>query len=218
MSTQSKILREFDLDAPELDKEPRSAFRSQTRFITSNIERKSPKIKNDAGIWKIIVEVVPIIRKKHPRNLLGALVVQVKGDPEAYLSMETGMRESLAPAWLIYGLQLAFNEYGWPINEITDAAQKVAADNYRNTWPWKKNIINGMKSAAVDVVVEWGDKKAEIVAIFKSPSGEINKKITICSHTPNEFAFVPCLGTIKWIDENRIKLTSRSGAETWSVG
>lgn len=217
MSNCPKKLTEFDLDAPSLGREMRHAFRLQTRFLTSNVERKFRPFLNNVGAWKVLVEVVPTVTKDRSRNLLGVLTTQVVGDAALYTTMRKGERERLALNWLLSGVQKVFLEYGWCTDEIEAAVQSVIDEDYQNVMVWKQSVLNASKSATVDVVVESDDEQVRIVAVFKTPSGEQMRASTLCVRPPNEFAFIPCLGKLTWLDDDTVQLTSRSGSESWTA-
>lgn len=217
MSGAPKKLREFDLDAPTLDKEMRHAFRLQTRFLTSNVERKFHPFRNDVGAWKVLVEVVPTITRSRSLNLLGVLTTQVAGDAANYIAMNRGEREQLALNWLLAGVKSVFSEYGWCTDEIETAVQSVVDDGFRNVLVWKAAVLNATKSASADVVVEMNDEQAKIIAVFRTPGSEQVQSSTLCVRPPHEFAFVPCLGKLKWLDDDTVELTSRSGSESWTA-
>lgn len=217
MSSASRKLKEFDLDAPTLRKDLRHAFRSQTRFITANVERKFEPILNDEGAWKVLVEVVPALTRNRSRNLLGVLAIQVVGDAASYITMRRGEKEWLALDWLLTGVKSVFSEYGWRADVLEAAAKSVVGENFRYTFIWKRGVLNFSKSAYVDIVVEMDDEQARIVAVFGAPAGEGMQTSVLCIRPPSEFAFVPCLGKLKWLDDDTIELTSRSGSESWTA-
>ena len=217
MSSASKKLTEFDLDAPTLGKDERHAFRLQTRFLTSSVERKFEPFLNDVGAWKVLVEVVPTVTKSRSRNLLGVLTTQVVGDAANYVTMKRGERERLALDWLIAGVKNVFSEYGWSTGEIEASVQSVVDEGFRNVLVWKEGVLNATKSASADVVVESDDEQAKIVVMFRTPGSEQVQTSTLCVRPPSEFAFVPCLGKLKWLDDDTVELTSRSGSEAWTA-
>lgn len=217
MSKTSKKLMEFDLDAPTLAKDVRHAFRLQTRFLTSSVERKFEPFLNNVGAWKVMVEVVPALTSSRSRNLLGVLTTQVVGDAGEYVTMRRGEREQLALDWLLAGVKNVFSEYGWRTDAIEAAVQGVVSENFRNARIWKKGVLNASKSASADVVVEWDDEQAKVVVVFRNLGGEAVQASTLCVRPPSEFAVVPCLGKVTWLDDDTIQLTSRSGSEVWTV-
>jgi hypothetical protein len=217
MSSASKKLTEFDLDAPTLGKDVRHAFRLQTRFLTSNVERRFKPFLNGVGAWKVLVEVVPTVTKSRSRNLLGVLTTQVVGDAASYITMRRGERERLALGWLLAGVTSVFSEYGWRTDEIEASVQSVVDDGFRNVLVWKAAVLNATRSASVDVVVESNEEQAKIVAVFRTPGSEHVQASTLCVRPPTEFSFVPCLGKLKWLDDDTVELTSRSGSETWTA-
>lgn len=217
MKKNPKKLKEFDLDAPTLKWEERHAFRTQTRFLTSSVERNFQPMLNDVGAWKLLVEVVPSVTDNRTRNLLGVLTVQVAGDAAMYLALSKGKRESMALDWLLCGARTVFSENGWSIDGVVKAIQSVVDSKFQNVLVWKKEISNASKSAVVDVIVELDDEQAKIVAIFRSREGKREQAATLCIRLPSEFDYVPCLGTLTWLDDDVVQLTSRTGSESWTA-
>ncbi len=211
----ARRVKEFDLDAPTLGNDDRHAFRLQTRFLTANVERHFRAFSNSAGIWKVLVEVVPKVTREKARNLLGVLVIEVAGDPGIYLTSKRGERERLALEWLLTGVRVGFAEHGWSPDSIDGAIACVIAENYRNVWFWKKALFNRSHTASVDVAVEHDDKEARIVAMFRPEGSDFSVAATLCSTPPTEFSFTPCLGQLTWLDDDTIQLTSRSGSTSW---
>ncbi len=217
MDAKINKLKEFDLDAPTLGKDVRHAFRLQTRFLTSSVERKFEPLLNDLGAWKVLVEVVPTLTKSRTRNLLGVLTTQVVGDAASYVTMKRGEREGLALAWLLAGVKRVFSEHGWRTDEIEEAIQRVTEENFRNIRVWKNRVLNPKKSASADVLVETDDEQAKIYVVFRTPEGEEVQASTLCVRPPSEFGYVPCLGKFRWLNDDTVELTSRSGSESWSA-
>lgn len=213
----SRKLKEFDLDAPTLSKIERHSFRMQTRFLTASVERHFRTFSNSTGIWKVLVEVVPSVTRARSIVLLGVLTIQVVGNPGSYLNSKRGERELLALDWLLTGARVGFVEYGWSTELLNEAVAAVIAENFHNAWIWKKSVYNPCRSATVDVVIDHGDTEVKIVAIFRSVGSEKTIVSTLCSTLPTEFSFVPCLGSLKWIDDSTIELRSRSGVDSWTA-
>lgn len=183
----------------------------------ANVERHFEPIVNSSGVWKVLVEVVPTIAKDKARNLLGVLTTQVVGDPGRYLTLKNGERERLALDWLLLGAHALFTEYKWSINPLDAAVAQVIAANFSNVWVWKKSVFNLTRTMSVDIAVELDDQQAKIFAVFKITGSEKIVVSTLCVKPPSEFAYVPCLGEVVWLDDDTIQLTSRSGAETWQA-
>ena len=217
MKNLARKLKEFDLDAPTLSKETRSAFRRQTRFLTASVERNFTPFSNTVGAWKVLIEVVPTITKSQVRNLLGALTIQVAGDAETYLRQKDGERERIALAWLLTGARAIFSENEWPSDDLERAVQAVIDANFQSVLKWKSNVRNPANSATVDVVVEMGAEQARIIAKFQTRGSDQIQVSTLCVADPSEFAFVPRLGKLIWLNDDTIQLTSQNGLESWKA-
>lgn len=210
-------LKEFDLDAPTLPKQDRLAFRLQTRFVAAHFELCFRRFANPENIWKVLIEVVPVITEKRAQNLLGVLAVQVEGDAKAYLDSTELGKERTALNWLLNGARAAFREHGWPTIPLEEASDGVIGSNFRNAWVWKHAISNPSRSASVEVVIEHGDSEAKIWAVFSSKSGGKPIHVTLCATDPTEFAFIPRLGRLVWLDDETVRLISKSGTQVWDA-
>ncbi len=215
MSAKARILREFDLDAPMMTREDRHQFRLASRFVTSNIEQNFDQFSNAVGAWKVLVEVVPAVNRPRTLDLLGVRAIQVIGDAHAYLSAGSSDRAKMALAWFEEGARSVFAELDWPVAPLDDAIQRVVELDFTNVMVWKAKLLNKSRTIKAEIVIEMDDVEARIVAIFRSKADARESRVLLCARQPSEFLFVPCLGKVEWLDDERLQLTSRSGSESW---
>ena len=213
--TSNAILKEFDLDAPTLSRESRQSFRHQTRCVTALYERLFRPFRNQQKAWKVLVEVVPVVTKPQVRDLLGALTFQVQGDPAEFLDALEDKKPQMALDWLVSGAAEVAKAHDWPMKPFQDAAAAVIAEDFINKWQWKSNLWNRSKTVCCDIEVEHDLSEAKIGAIFKNSDGLEIGTSALCSASPSEFAFVPLLGKVKWLDERQVELISKDGKHRW---
>lgn len=207
----NSIIKEFDLDAPTLSKESRQLFRHQTRCVTALYERMFKPFHIKQKAWKVLVEVVPVITKSHVRDLLGALTLQVQGNPVQFLEATESSRRQIALNWLASGVAEMAKAHDWPLKPFQDAEAAVVAADFINKWTWKSNLWNKSRTLCCDIEVEHNLLETKIAAIFKNSDGMAIGTSVLCSTSPSEFAFVPLLGKARWLDEWQVELVSKDG-------
>jgi len=212
------MLKEFDLDAPTLPRDLRQNFRLQTRSVTALCERLFvPFRTNNKSVWKVLVEVVPVITKPGVRDLLGVLTIQIVGVPENFLNAGHGDKSRMALEWLAGGVAEIAKSERWAVKQFEDAFKAVAAAGFINKWQWKRGLWNKGRTTSCDIEVEHAVDAARISAAFydsdRLPVGEV----LLVSTSPSEFAFVPCLGRAKWLDERCLELISKDGEHRWQA-
>jgi hypothetical protein len=217
MSNKANRIKQFDLHVSTRDIQLRREFNFQTRYISSNLAREFEPFKNNIGAWKVLVEVVPIITNPRIQNQIGVLTTQVVGDAENYLTLETVEKRTQAVSWLLEGTRKVFDAYGWPIETVESAIQRVIDKDFLNVSVWKKKINNKKSSASVEVIIQLDEKAAEIRALFRSKDDLIMQNVLIFSTLPSEFIYVPCLGKIAWLDERTVQLVSSDETQKWTA-
>jgi hypothetical protein len=209
------ILKEFDLDAPTLPREARQSFRHQTRCVTALYERVLKPFRNHQKAWKVLVEVVPVVAKHHARELLGVLTIQVQGSSAEFLDASDSIKPQIALDWLASGAVEIAKAHDWPIKPFQDAAAAVIEANFVNKWTWKINFWNKSRTLSCDIEIEHALHEVRIAAIFKNSDGLLVGKSPFCSTSPSEFAFVPLLGKVRWLEDRQVELASKDGKHRW---
>lgn len=209
------MLKEFDIDAPSLAKEARQIFRLQSRNVTALYEKYFIPPDGTGSFWKLLVEIVTEIKKPTPRDLLGVLTIQIQGEPESFFKAQGLDKKKLVLNWLMEGIRLIALEENWTMEPFEQASKKVLANNFVNRWTWKKPLKNLPKTLTAEIVIEHDIEEARIVAQFRSMNGEICGTELLSSTLPSEFAFIPCLGKLEWLDSNTIRLKAKSSSESW---
>jgi CBS domain containing-hemolysin-like protein len=215
MPVKFNKIKEFGLLVPTRDIQLRSEFDYQTRYLSSGVEQEFIPFKNDIGAWKILIEVVPTITDSRIKNSIGVLVTQVIGDAEKYLRLKKIEKETLALSWLQEGSTIIFNHYGWQIEPVVSAIERVKQKKCVNIFTWKKNIPNRQRTASVTIEIELDENYATISALFLRQNNKASQRVTILTKRPSEFLYIPLLGRVEWIDERSIELISVSNRERW---
>jgi hypothetical protein len=99
------MIKEFDLSADGIEKEKKMQFREETRCITSLFERCYTPSKITGKNWKILVEVVDVIKEPLVRNQLGVLKIQTIGDVISFLQMKPNKKLSATLNYLYSGIE-----------------------------------------------------------------------------------------------------------------
>lgn len=210
-------IREFDLDAPTLPREERSLFRYQTRAVTSIVERFLSKRINIGKSWKILVEVVPIVKFESHRNLIGVLVLQIEGDPSEIFRRAGMAKGEIAVSWLIDGLHKLLKEVGISGVDLADVAKNVRNEKYVSTKIWKGPLKSNDGECIVEILVEIDWESAKVVGIVRRNNGELILKKVLFVDKPDEFVYAPSLGSLRWSESGVAQLFSIDGKKSWDI-
>ncbi|MGH8049969.1 MAG: hypothetical protein ACREPB_04845 [Arenimonas sp.] len=208
---------EFDLDAPGLSKQERNEFRYQTRSLTNLFERSFDSPLKLKKAWKVLIEVVPAIKHNRHRNLLGALTLEVEGQPGLLLADATDDEKcNLALKWLMMGTDKLADELGLDSAQFESAAQKVRSLSFVNIRTWKKSIDSPDRKKKAEIIVDHRVHEARLVCrIFEN--GVLYAEHLLSSELPDEFIYEPLLGEFRWIDNNTVELLSKDGVRSWKI-
>lgn len=211
------MLKEFDLDAPGHAKPERMRFRSETRCVTALFERCYRASGTSVKGWKILVEVVDGPERESIVDLVGVLVVQVRGDVREFLDLEEAAKLNRALELLMAGVLKLADRKGLDAAPFHDAASEVRRRGFKNEWVWKKPVANKSRSVVAEVVVEHGLNRAEISARFRDAQKNVVRVVPLVSDEPDEFLFVPYLGSFQWLDDYTVELVSRDGRQRFTA-
>lgn len=211
------MLKEFDLDAPEMSKWDRHAFRNQTRCVTALFERQFARFHNEQKAWKLLIEIVPSVSRPAILNLTGVLVLQVQGEPAQLLQADSSLKQRMTLDWLVQGAVKIARECDWPEKLFLDAADAVIAAGFKNEWVWKRMLWNKNRTMKAGILVEHDIEEARIFAFCRDRKGQLLDTRLLCSTPPSEFLFVPCLGKARWLSNHRFELSSKLGDAQWHV-
>jgi len=206
------LLKEFDLDAPCLNKSERHKFRLETRCISSLYERFfNKKLKTDK-CWKVLVEGVTSVTKPCVRDQLGVFTIEVLFDFELYSKASDDEKKVQILELLQKGIIQIGELQGWDICPFNEAYQKVIDVSYINDWVWGKPIMNSSKNLKAEVYCQHGLYKfTSAIRVYNKSGGLILDK-EVVNEQPDEFAFTKYFGRLKWTSQNQIMLEAKDGA------
>lgn len=212
----SKRIREFDLDAPTLEKKERSEFRYQTRSLTNLFERCFGSTLKLDKAWKILIEVVPEISRDHYRDLLGVLTIQIRGNPKVLLTASDDFEKGgRALSWLVEGTGKLAAQLKIDHSPFLNAADRVRALGFQNARVWLGPVNSPNSNLSADVVIEHGVNEARLVGRILREDGTVDSEHFLVSEKPDEFMFVPLLGSLMWVDGHTVELKSKNADRAW---
>lgn len=204
-------IREFDLDAPTLSRLERSEFRYRTRAISGMVEDILAGKIYLGKSWKVLVEVVPTVEFDFHRNLIGVLVLQVKGDPGAIFEGDNSYRGELSLSWLLEGVKKLLSETNVPDVELDGVAIGVRQSMYIRTKKWRGPVNSRDGRYAAEVVVESDSDAAKVVGIVRERNGDIVSKKILYLERPDEFIYASSIGSLRWNEYGVAQLFSKDG-------
>jgi len=210
-------LKEFDLDLPYAPKDERNAFGNTTRCVTALYERCFPAL-DVTGAWKILVECVAEVRRREVLNLLGVLAVEVVFDEPSFQRANSVGRKQIALDVLHSGVLRVAELRGWPMAAFETARRGVIEAAYVNEWEWPKRPVRSpnRKRRAVLHCVHESDRFRAWLVVEQGKNEEVVRELVV-EELPSEFLFVPKLGKLTWVSDDRLVLVGRNGIEVASV-
>ena len=216
LNRRNMKLIEFDLDVPKAKKEIRTEFRNQIRCIASLYERFFTGLSIFGG-WKVLIECVDIVETNDIRNLLGVFTYQVMFDYKKFADSNIIDRKIIILNTLQNGILKIANDQGWPLEPFIITYNKIVNINYKNEWVLgKSKYSQNRKYKAslfcchdIDYFYAW-------IIIYSKTEEELIRKL-IVKDIPDEFSFVPKLGKIKWMENERVTLIGKNGHEIGNV-
>lgn len=211
------MIRQFDVYAPEAEKESRIRFNKETRCVTSMFERFYTPNKETGKSWKINVDVVPQVTRPSTTLMLGTLNIQVEGDIADYFMAEELQKKRLTLDYLMKGIIKVANELKFDMQQFIDPYNKIIECGFINTWIFKKPVKNKIKSLSAELLVEHTLDHADLSVVIKNKQGEILKIKHLISTFPDEFCFHKYLGKLVWVSDNLVELNWRQDAGKFSI-
>jgi hypothetical protein len=210
------MIKEFDIDAPRLDKEARNRLRDQTRVVTCLLEQRIAPALEIGRAWKVLVEIVPQDSGKGVREALGVLAVEVEGDAGAFLEAAgAGEKGEIVLAWTIRGLEKVLGK-AEADQVLRGVAGQVRQSGFTAEKRWRGPVRQPDGSLRADVIVRMRFDGADIVGRVLEAGDRVRSETLLFSSRPNEFIFSPHIGPLAWKDKDTVELTSRLTGETWS--
>lgn len=217
------MIRQFGLynvvTGDEETKQIGHRFRNETRSVLALFERYLKPPRESGKLWKVNIYVVERVRKPQPFDVLGVIKVQIEGDCRCFFCLTADEKRRQTLNWLVRGIEIVTQAYGWDIKPYADAREAVLDLNFKNHWTWRKRAWwrNGRRLAA-EVFVEHEVEEIRIYIQLRNRSNEILERFLVVTDMPDEFVFDKYFGALQWIDDTTVKLVPKSWAEgSWSV-
>jgi hypothetical protein len=202
------ILKEFDLDLPEKDKNTRHAFRNDVRCIAAHYFSFFPKKFKTSGFWKVLVECVS--EDKAPELYMDVKTVKVDFDFDNYLSLEKLDKKKAILDVLHRGVTKVSDEEGWDSSFLDVCKANVIESNYDYYWTYKKPKKNREKKLIAELLCHHDLDTFTATMQIRDLDGETIFEEIVVNEDPNEFVFAYKLGDFKWISNNEIELYNKS--------
>jgi len=211
------VIKEFDLDAPQMDKPKRLQFRNETRCVTALFERCYEPSKETGKPWKILVEVIDKDSRSGYKDLLGVLTTQVVGDIDGFLSLEKDEKKPQVLDFLMEGIGQVAQVLSLDMAPFEKAAAEVKRRGFINEWVWRSGIPNSSKTMSAEILVSHDVDAATISARIRNGGGNVVGIFPLVSDQPNEFIFDEYFGGVSWLDDRTIELASRNGEKRYAA-
>lgn len=211
------MIKEFDLDAPQMDKEKRLQFRNETRCVTALFERCYELSKETGKPWKILVEVVDEDARTGYKDLLGVLTTQVEGDIENFLNLKNAEKKPKTLELLMKGIGQVAKALSLDMAPFEKAAAEVKRLGFLNEWVWRSDIPNRSKTMSAEILVSHEVEAATLSARIRNGVGNVVGIFPLVSDQPNEFIFDEYFGSVSWLDDQTIELASRNGEKRYAA-
>lgn len=209
------MIKEYDIDAPQLDKEARNLLRDQSRSVTCLLEQLiAPGLKIGRA-WKVLVEIVPRDSGKGVREALGVLVVEVEGDAQAFLDAAGASEKGeIVLTWTARGLEKLLGKTEAE-KALHGVAQQVRRSDFLAVKRWRGPVRRPGGGFSADVIVRMRFDGADIVGRILEAGDRVRSETLLFSSRPNEFIFSPHIGPLAWKGNYTVELASRLTDEKW---
>ena len=202
------ILKEFDLDLPEKDKDTRHDFRNDVRCIAAQYFSYFPeKLKTD-GFWKILVECVE--EEKKPELYLDVKTVKISFDYEGYSALNKHDKKATILDALYRGVMKVCIEEDWDQRIFEECRLKVIEDDYNFFWTFKKPKKNKERKLIATILCHHDIDKFTASLVITNLNGSLVYKTNLVEEVPNEFIFAYKLGDFKWISNDDIEFYNKA--------
>ena len=208
---KSSMIREFDLDAPTLDKSKRLTFRNETRCVSSLLERCYSPSKETGKPWKVLVEVENEPPSGEVKNLLGVLTTKVEYDVSHFFRLGKKDKKSVALELLMRGVKQVTIANKLDFSPFEEAAEKVRELSFVNEQLWGKPIVNESNTLSAELLITYDVEAASLSVRFADTDGREIDTLPLLSDKPNEFIMDKYFGRFSWTDEKTVELATRDG-------
>ena len=197
------------LDYQENWKWNRRKYSLQTRCVTALFERLFPGIQTD-GIWKLLVECVPVVENRKIHKSGGILSIQIALDLPKFLSGNESEKQRITLDLVMQAAGQAALAEAWDFSVFEQTAEGIRILEYRNEWVWKK-VKNRKTGFLAEVICRHSVQSLDLFIAIKDPQGLVNKETKILSEQPDEFAYAKHLGALQWTENHTVQLINKNG-------
>ena len=202
------ILKEFDLDLPEADKNTRHEFRNDVRCVAAHYFSFFPKKFKANGFWKVLVECVT--NDGEPQIFMGVNVVKVSFNFEKYRIISKKEKKSAILNALHNGLLKVSSKEGWDVNWLNTCRDKVISEEFDYYWLLKKPKKNRERKLIAYIFCHHDMDKFSASIRVENLDGSIVYENILVNTDPNEFVFAYELGDFKWVSNDEIEYFNKS--------
>jgi hypothetical protein len=208
-------LKAFELYASGIGRDDSVSFHRETRCVVALYEKCFVPIRVEKA-WKVGVECAAEVTSDNVVNESGVLSKQRLFDFELYFASDGPGRKRLAIEAIHGGAVDVAKLRGWPVASFDAAKAAVVAKKYMNEWTGvsRWNVARKM-SAHLRCQFEPDAFRAWLVVVDRS--GSVVEECLALVSIPSEFVFVPKMGKIIWVSNDRVILQDRRGAEVVCV-
>ena len=158
------------------------------------------------------IECVERVERPDVRNLLGAFTLQVAFDGPRFRTLEQLEKKKMLLETLHLGSLAIAKLQGWPSESLETAYQCVIDRNYVNEWKWPRaaKLSLDRKHQAVLFCSHEMDRFRAWIVIQERKGNELVRSDAI-DEDPSEFRFVPKMGQLTWVSNERVVLRDKNG-------
>jgi hypothetical protein len=207
------LLREVDIDAPELPREQRASFRFSVRSLAALFQRTIAASKLKADGWKVLVDFVREPKRSDVLLTSGVYVVQMGVDIAALDALAPRERNLRVLEALARGFDEVARQQGWP-SELGAAARQAVLDlDFRNVWTLGKPSTSPDGKYRAELRCEHLPSAFHAHLVVHDRKGhELRRKLAVDA-LPDEMIFGLSLGKVAWVSPTRVRLTAKNGSE-----
>ncbi|HEX7900230.1 MAG TPA: hypothetical protein VF950_20850 [Planctomycetota bacterium] len=190
------ILRDFDLNAPELPRMKASAFRYQIRCVMNLFRRLCRGVRTE-DFWRIWVECVTHVRHTPTVSGGGVLHVQIRTEPlDDFTRLPEPAKKARALGFLMRGIKAVAKARRLPLAPFLKAKDEVIARGYENTWERTKQRPKGRLKGVL--TCRMNCRRFEATLSIRSKAGDLLARSIVLRTKPDELHFGYSIKKLAW--------------------
>lgn len=185
--------------------------------MTALYERVFPKFMDSRG-WKVLVECVSSVVDPRIVDRLGVLTIQKQFDVPAFVAAEPNHKKRLTLGILWAGIVDVAHAEGWPLEPFVQARKAIEDRKFVNAWTWpKKPVVEPSTKRRAQLHCEHDVDAFRASLIVGDREGNELLRRPVLAAAPDEFIFVPKLGSLVWKGRGRVALEAKDGSRVGEV-